>query len=273
MTTQIPETLLYRGENHYFDIFPLNQYFELAEIINPFDGGVGVCYSDCWNGYVASWSIENNRLYITHLSTTGRNPAASLEDLFPGCGGKVFAHWYSGAIKLPIGKVVAWDELEAVYDRSLILIFLNGVLKYRSEFENKITYISYRGSSPIPPPPKGSNKVDASGRPIVMQQNLIARFSIKDVETAETPNDPSGYVPSVVFGLMNSQWQSFLKTFTPESELWSFAMTYREYAWTDEFDKQFRGFACVDNGIVKSAFVSSAHYQYALQVCISESLE
>lgn len=273
MTIQIPETLLYRGENHYLDNFPLNQYFELSEIINPFDGGIGICYSDCWNGYVASWCVEKNQLYITHLRTTGRNPAASLETVFPGNGGKVFAHWYSGAIKLPIGKVVAWDQLEAIYDRSLILIFINGVLKYRSEFENKITYISYRGPSPIPPPPKGSNRVDTSGRPIVMRQDLIARCSITGVEKAETPHDPSGYVPSEAFGLMNPQWKSFLKSFTTESELWSFAMTYREYAWMDEFDKQFRGFACVDNGIVKSIFVSSAHMQYALKICIADSAQ
>jgi len=271
LTIQISETLLYRGENHYIDDYPLNQYFELAEIVNSYAGGADVCDSYCWNGYIASWSVEKNRLYITDLRSTGRNPVASLETLFPHNGGKVFAHWYSGAIKLPRGKVVARDELDQdVYERSLILIFLNGVLKYRAEFENKVTYISYRGPSPIPPPPKGTNRVDALGRPIVMRQDLIARCSIKDVEKTETPNDPSGYVPSITFGLMNPQWQWFLEAFTPESELWSFAMTYREYEWMDEFDKQFRGYACVNKGMVESIFVSQAHLKYSLQIRIAD---
>ncbi len=109
MTAQISEKLLFEGEKHAMCTNPLGDYCALGGELPRFA-------SNCtalWRGYVGTWEIINDRLYLIELHgelESGQD--ADLETVFPGYGERVFAHWYSGVIRLPQGNARDW-----AYDR------------------------------------------------------------------------------------------------------------------------------------------------------------
>jgi len=58
-----------------------------------------------WRGYVGGWEIVAGRLYLVKLSGVLMDGSdANLETVFPGFPERVFAHWYTGTIRIPRGK-------------------------------------------------------------------------------------------------------------------------------------------------------------------------
>ena len=101
MTAQIAERLRYQGEDVAMCTNPLSDYFAMGGTNPRFE-------SNCtalWRGYVGSWEIIDDRLYLIGLNGTLEDGTdASLATIFPGFPDRVFAHWYSGTIRLPQGK-------------------------------------------------------------------------------------------------------------------------------------------------------------------------
>lgn len=101
MTAQIAEKLHYQGDNVRMCTNPLSDYFAMGGFNPRFE-------SNCtalWRGYVGSWEIVNDRLYLIGLNGTLEGGAeASLATIFPDYPDRVFAHWYSGTIRIPQGK-------------------------------------------------------------------------------------------------------------------------------------------------------------------------
>lgn len=101
MTAQIAEKLRYQSEDVAMCTNPLSDYFAMGGTNPRFE-------SNCtalWRGYVGSWEIVDDRLYLICLNgTLVDGTQASLETIFPGYPDRVFAHWYSGTIRLPQGK-------------------------------------------------------------------------------------------------------------------------------------------------------------------------
>jgi len=127
MTAQISEKLLFEGEKHAMCTNPLGDYSALGGELPRFA-------SNCtalWRGYVGTWEIINDRLYLIELNgelESGQD--ADLETVFPGYGQRVFAHWYSGVIRLPQGKMLEYIHMGygSTYERDLLLEFEKGVL-------------------------------------------------------------------------------------------------------------------------------------------------
>jgi hypothetical protein len=128
MTAQTPERLLYNGENHSMCTEPLYDFFEIGEISVKFKE-----YStDLWRGYIGQWEIVGERLYLTKLQGTLINgDKASVETIFPGFPGSVFAHWYSGTIRIPQGQLLEYVHggYASTYERDLLLELERGVVK------------------------------------------------------------------------------------------------------------------------------------------------
>lgn len=119
MTTQISESLIYQGQRYGMQVQPLETYFKLGGARPAFV----VNTSMCWRGYSCEWSVDDGRLSLLdirgllalgalagiagqlyrHQDDYSDNPelcrALALDDVFPGCGQQVFAHWYSGRIE------------------------------------------------------------------------------------------------------------------------------------------------------------------------------
>jgi len=61
-----------------------------------------------WRDSVGEWEVDHNRLYLLTVNATiidqNQQRPARLTDFFPEASGKVFAHWYSGQLILPLGE-------------------------------------------------------------------------------------------------------------------------------------------------------------------------
>ena len=80
---------------------------------------------------MGEWDIQDGRLYLIKLSGTleGDKPA-SLETFFPGYPDRVFAHWYSGQVRLPMGQQLEYVHggYASTYEQDLLIDFDQGVV-------------------------------------------------------------------------------------------------------------------------------------------------
>lgn len=111
MTIQACEMLLYQGKCWKMYSTPLEAYFET---IMPRPDGLH-CHTALERGYVGTWEIVDGKLYLIGLdgyffgrtNSLGQGEALTVEGVFPGAGGRVFADWFSGFLRLPRGRVLA----------------------------------------------------------------------------------------------------------------------------------------------------------------------
>jgi hypothetical protein len=87
-----------------------------------------------WRGYVGTWSIENDRLYLVKLSgnvvTDGQEHAVGLKALFPDYPDGVFAHWFTGELRCPSGALLNYVHggYGSTYERDLFFRVQRGVV-------------------------------------------------------------------------------------------------------------------------------------------------
>jgi hypothetical protein len=128
MTIQTPETLRYEGEDVSMYTEPLDDYFTMAGVKPRFAAG----FSALWRGYVGRWEIDDGRLYLVGLGGTLEDgTAASVATLFPNSPDRVFAHWYSGTLRIPQGEELSHVHLGycSIFERDLLLDVERGVVK------------------------------------------------------------------------------------------------------------------------------------------------
>jgi hypothetical protein len=128
MTAQFGEHLRYQGEDMTMATEPLEDYFALGGE-RPSSGSLCTAL---WRGYLGSWEIVGDRLYLVSLNSSpfGDQPIP-LERLFPGYGDRVFAHWYSGTLRVPQGRQLAYVHMgyASTYERDRMLQIERGVLR------------------------------------------------------------------------------------------------------------------------------------------------
>lgn len=127
MTAQIAERLIWDGQEHALLSNPLSSYFELGGDKPAFQS----TSTALWRGYVGTWEIKGDRLYMVALKGVledGRE--ARLDTVFPGFPDRVFAHWFSGTLRVPQGKRLNYVHMgyASTYERDLILTLQKGVL-------------------------------------------------------------------------------------------------------------------------------------------------
>jgi hypothetical protein len=128
MTAQIPDILMLNGQKHSLFSLPLEVFFEKRSGRPKFR----VPHTGCWRGYVASWEVRDNRLFL--LSVRGQLSDGAKFDaawLFPNETLPVFAEWFTGTLKLPLGNVVEYvhmgfasfyeDELQLTVERGMVI--------------------------------------------------------------------------------------------------------------------------------------------------------
>lgn len=128
MTAQFAERLRYEGQDLSMCTNPLSDFFGMGGA-NP--GFVSNCTA-LWRGYVGSWEIIDGRLYLTAISGTLESGGeASLATMFPDFPDRVFAHWYSGTIRIPQGKRLEYVHMGygSTFERDLFLDVERGVVK------------------------------------------------------------------------------------------------------------------------------------------------
>jgi len=129
MTAQISEKLIYEGKEIQLFSNPLSGYLQQTGI--QFQSP----HTANWRGYVGTWKIisgpdQKDRLYLVRLSAHKTyEEILSLKDIFPQSK-KVFAHWYSGTLRCPMGDQIKYVHMgyASVYEYELQFVFKQGVL-------------------------------------------------------------------------------------------------------------------------------------------------
>ena len=128
MTSQTKEKLIFNGETVGIETLPLASYLSMLED-KPRFFFMG---SNCWRGYVGTWRLIEDKLYLVHLKGYAHNDnkeywAVDMNFLFPHQK-QVFAEWFTGEIIITQGAGYSPDFLSAepTYERELILMFEKG---------------------------------------------------------------------------------------------------------------------------------------------------
>jgi hypothetical protein len=137
MTAQFSELLMLEGKQHALCSYPLASYFAL--------GGESVAFrassTALSRGYIGTWEILDQRLYLIRLQgwLQAESPV-SLETVFPGYPQRVFAHWFSGTLRLPQGQLLHYVHggFGSCYEQDLLIDFDQGVVSQTTLRHNSL---------------------------------------------------------------------------------------------------------------------------------------
>lgn len=127
MTAQLPESIQINGQRHLLLSLPLQTYF-LRSGNWPLllCGGTALA-----RGYIGQWEVIDDRLYLiaVHGQQADGSPLA-LDQLFPGFPDRVFAHWFSGELRVGMGAQTLYvhQGFQSRYERELIMDVRRGVV-------------------------------------------------------------------------------------------------------------------------------------------------
>ena len=145
MTAQISDKILYNGEMLSLASEPLAIWLHrnnTSEIKRSFFGS-------CWRGYVATWKIFDNKLFLIKIDyplfrlrkSKSKNESIEIdnlmEKLFPNQS-EVFANWFTGTLKIQKGEMLEYVHLgyESVYETDICIRFENGEMIEELTFNN-----------------------------------------------------------------------------------------------------------------------------------------
>lgn len=124
MTAQHCDNITIDDQEHWLYCEPLesywNDYNPKPHFIPP--------HTACWRGYIASWKIEENKLYLTGIDTENEN--LKMEKLFPGRQAPIFADWYTGELRIPKGEMLQYVHMfyQSTFESDLFLLVDNGIV-------------------------------------------------------------------------------------------------------------------------------------------------
>ena len=137
MTAQFAEILHHQGRKQRMCTEPLHDYFVLAGLEPRFE----FSSTALWRGYRGEWAIIDGRLYLIGISGALEGGApASLETFFPGFPDRVFAHWYSGQVRLPQGRQLEYVHggYASTYEQDLLIDFDQGLVSQTTLRHNSV---------------------------------------------------------------------------------------------------------------------------------------
>ncbi|RXQ87172.1 hypothetical protein EO244_16655 [Ancylomarina salipaludis] len=155
---QLPDYVIYKGDTIPVYNLILEQYFKTVS--KPDQGSLfGLKFRDgasfnCWRGYQAIYSIENDSLFLNEIITCGElynnkplnqeDSKNRIQDIFGDSykNNKVFVDWYSGKFSLPNGNLLRWDGVfHKIFEKEILIQVGNGTI-------NRISYINNYEDNP-----------------------------------------------------------------------------------------------------------------------------
>lgn len=138
-TAQIPDFLIYQGDTLAIYANPLEDYFDKKG--ERTIGGLemeGMCTA-LWRGYVGTWIIEKDSLFLVSIETDYCNDNPIDIDISEEFGSnRVFADWVSFEIINPYGKQIKYihQGYQSIYEYERGFEFLNGKLTQQNNYDN-----------------------------------------------------------------------------------------------------------------------------------------
>jgi len=138
-TAQMADHLIYKGETLPIFTNPLESFFS-DKNPRPSNTFHFLCTA-CWRGYIATWKIEDNKLYLIKIvegTCSSDAPEIDVSKIFKGKKLPVEAYWYSGILRIPRGKMLSYVHMGygSVYEKELILTIENGKLVKEETIDN-----------------------------------------------------------------------------------------------------------------------------------------
>lgn len=136
MTSQVGDIIFYKGKKYFSDTNPLQQYLEREKKKVDFVAE-SICFSSgCWRGYIATWEIIDNKLFLTSIKPPFYDPTedgeatVKLHELFPNQSFNIFASWFTGTLTLPHGKEINHKNYlyYAKYEHEILIEIIEGVV-------------------------------------------------------------------------------------------------------------------------------------------------
>lgn len=127
MTAQIYERLLYKDEAYAMAATPLDDYLAQQGKPSPFRE----TNTALWRRYVGAWEIRDDRLWLVDIFATLQDGSpATLDAIFPGQPGPIFAGWHTGMLRLPRGKQLKYVHMGfgSVHEENILLQVENGLV-------------------------------------------------------------------------------------------------------------------------------------------------
>ncbi len=126
MTAQASDSITYNNKTTGMRTEPLRDYIPQLNLPHLFVA----TSSFCWRGYFAKWAVDNNKLFL--IGFNGQildNIKVGMDYIFPG-EDVVFAHWFSGKIRTPLGEMIAYVHggYESAHEGNQYLTFEKGNL-------------------------------------------------------------------------------------------------------------------------------------------------
>jgi len=94
-----------------------------------------------WRCYVGSWEIVDDHLYLVGIDAALEDGSkATLATIFPDAGDRVFADWFSGTIRIPLGKMIEYvhSGYSSTYERDMFLDIERGVVVAKRVQQNGV---------------------------------------------------------------------------------------------------------------------------------------
>ncbi len=121
-TTQFPDFLYLDGQKHMLFSHPLEQYYGPHHPRPRFKAP----NTATWRGYIATWEIDRDVLYLKSIRAWTEQGEVGLEALFPGQAGRVPATWFTGKLQVPQGKMLKPFVPQPIYEKYLMLTVEQG---------------------------------------------------------------------------------------------------------------------------------------------------
>jgi hypothetical protein len=140
-TAQIPDFLIYQDDTLAIYSNPLEGYFDKKgeRTIGEIDFEKGFHCTALWRGYVGTWQIENDSLFLVNLETDYCSDNPTEIDLTKEFNSnRIFANWVSFEILNPFGKQIKYvhQGYESIYEYERGFEFVEGNLITINNYDN-----------------------------------------------------------------------------------------------------------------------------------------
>jgi hypothetical protein len=139
-TAQIPEKILYEGKSGSLFTNPLESYFTKDNPRPEF----AAPHTACWRGYIGSWEIRENTLYLVDINAwmrdgSGKAAPVGFNAVFPGKKAPLKAEWFTGTLRIPRGKPIRHVHMgyQTVYEEEVHLRIEAGKVVDRQTIDNR----------------------------------------------------------------------------------------------------------------------------------------
>ena len=134
MCVQEKDIIIFKANKFSLYDFPLESYWTKKRP----KPRTRLTRSTCWRGYLATWEISDNSLYLIDIIFYSPAGDVGIDYLFSQSNGKIEADWYNGELQIPFGNELFYQHMDdPVYDSDWFISIKNGKIlsqRYKANY-------------------------------------------------------------------------------------------------------------------------------------------